>query len=188
MLISENIPLPVDGVIKEIMRRQSESWNNGRINDYLSFPLLQELFSYINWGIPKQDFFYQGDLFRIHGSQTKHVSSVDLGRERIISKPCSDGSCRVLPITEYTEKLVSFSKNHDFTRKCYYKVDVDIRAVLFFCNTRRMYGIDVNTFLHKYGYRNELYEEEQEVLFPLMKDYIIKEYSCTPNQFNYYLR
>ena len=33
-----------------------------------------------------------------------------------------------------------------------------------------------------------MYEDEQEILFPIFKNHIIKEYQCTPNQFRYYMR
>ncbi len=188
MIISKDIPLDVNKVIQAIYKRQSLPWNNGRINDYYESEILQKMFEYMNSGIPKEDYFYQGNLFRIHGSHSTLQSCVDTNRERIIENICDDGSCSVLPITEYSEKPVAFSMNHDFTRRCFYKVSAHSQAVMFYCDTGTSYGLDVNMFLKRYNARNEMYEEEQEVLFPLLKEYVVKEYHCTPTQFNYYLR
>lgn len=187
MLISRSIPLDVEAVAEEIMRRQRAPWNNGRINDEYDFPLLQEMFLYMNSGIPMEDYFYIGDLFRIHSRYITIVSEVDSEKERVISKS-SDGSCSVLPITEYSNNLVAFSKDHDFTRNCFYKVNPTETAIMIHAYTMDLFGLDINAFLNQYGFRNELYEEEKEVLFPLMSKYVIKEYTCTPRQFNYYLR
>ena len=187
MKISEHIPLPVEEVVEEILRRQGSPWNNGRINEYDDFPLLEKMFRYMNSGIPEEDYFYRGNLFRIHTSYSTFVTAVDNQHECIIHSS-SDGSCRVLPKTDYSDKLVAFSKDKDFTRNCYYKVCKKDTAIMFYCNTGSMCGIDINSFFQKYGYRNELYEEEKEVLFPLNKQYVIKEYKCTPYKFNYYLR
>ena len=44
MLISKEIPLEVNDVIQAIYERQNLPWNNGRINDYSNFAILQKLF------------------------------------------------------------------------------------------------------------------------------------------------
>ena len=106
MLISERIPLDVEAVIREIRERQGLPWNNGRINEYSNYGILQKLFVYMNSGIPEEDFFYKGNLFRIHSSYVEHVSRVDSSREIIVSSS-DDGSCSVLPVTEYSAALVS---------------------------------------------------------------------------------
>ena len=49
------------------------------------------------------------------------------------------------------------------------------------------YGIDVNCLQRRFGYLTR-YAGEQEVLFPLDKELIVKEYGGTPNKFKYYLR
>lgn len=188
MLISKEIPLEVNDVIQAIYERQNLPWNNGRINDYSNFAILQKLFIYINSGVSRQDFFYQGKIFRIHSSHTTLEACVDRNREHIVSKVCEDGSCTVLPLTDYSDKVVAFSKSHDFTTKCFYKVYNNVKAVMFYCDTGKKFGIDINSFLRKYNERNERFECEQEILFPLQKEYVIKEYICTPNQFNYFMR
>lgn len=188
MTISQWIPLDVEDVIRAIYYRQGLPWNNGRINDYSYFEVLQTLFFYMNSGIPKEDFFYQGDLYRVHSSYSTLISQIDKNKERVIGGICSDGSCRVLPITKYSNQLVSFSKNHDFTRSCYYKLPANRQAVILWCKTRDKYGLDVNTFLKQYNAQNKTFEAEEEVLFPLQKCYLKKEYHCSPTQFKYYLR
>lgn len=188
MVVSENIPMSIDAIIDEILERQKAPWNDGRINDYIEFPSLGKLFQLLNSGIPKEDFFYRGDLFRLHSSYVTCLSHINLHKEEIIGKVCSDGSCSVLPVTEYSNKLVAFSKSPDFTnQQVFYKVFPESKARLIHINTKLHYGIDVNCFLHRYGIENR-YEQEQEVLFPLKEEFIVKEYFGTPNKFKYYLR
>lgn len=185
MFISPNIPINAELLISEICTRQNCAWNNGRINDCEDFPLIQKLFQYINSGIPKEDFFYQGPIYRIHTSYSTLKEYVDTDKEFITSKVWSDGSCRVLPCTEETEKLCAFSKSFDFTK--FDKVINDEMAIFLSCNTGNLYGIDINVLLDKFGVLNR-FEKEQEVLFPIQNEFIIKEYKCTPNKFNYYMR
>ena len=188
MLISENIPLDVWTVLHEMHKRQELPWNNGRINDYRQFNTLNKLFEIINSGIPKEDFMYQGDLYRIHTSYGTLSEYIDPSKERLVGKVYDDGSCRVLPITEYTNSVVAFSKSPDFTRPVFYKVYATEPAVIIHANTGHQYGIDVNALYQRFGCRNERMEEELEVLFPITKEAVIKEYRCTPNRFNYYMR
>lgn len=188
MFVSKNIPLDTHKIISEIKDRQQAPWNSGRINDYNEYPTLQKLFDLINSGIPKEDFFYKGDLFRLHTPFFTCSTDVDPQRERIIGKICSDGSCRALPITEYSHKLVAYSRAFDFTdTNVFYKVYPTEKAKLLHINTQSLFGIDVNKFLNRYGIVTR-YEKEQEVLFPLEKLFVIKEYNGTPNKFKYYLR
>lgn len=51
-IVSDSIPLNVEEVISEIVRRQEAPWNNGGINNCTEFPILQKLFYLINSGIP----------------------------------------------------------------------------------------------------------------------------------------
>lgn len=142
-------------------------WNGGVFNSDKDFSILDSLLSYMNSGIPVEDYFYRGDIYRIHCRS---------------NKPPFD-----LPVTKYTDKISCFSKSYDFTRDCYYKVCSIDKSILFHANTGLMYGLDVTAFLNKFGIMNH-YEDEEEVLFPFSKKYIIKEYKCTPNQFKYYMR
>ena len=122
MFISDTIPISVEAVVNEIITRQGMPWG-GRIAEHSYFPALQKLFQIMNSGIPVEDFFYQGDIYRLHSPYVTTTEWIDPGKERIISKVCSDGSCSVLPITEYSDTLVAFSKSYDFTdQKIYYKV------------------------------------------------------------------
>lgn len=188
MFVSKNIPVSVVKVVNEIMTRQGMPWN-GRISEYHSFPTLQELFQIVNSGIPKEDFFYQGDIYRLHSPFVTTTEWVDPEKERIISKVRSDGSCSVLPMTKYSDKLVAFSKSYDFTdQRIYYKVAPSQRSILIHINTKKLYGIDVNVLLNRFGIDQRRYEGEQEILFPLLREYVVKEYDGTPNKFKYYLR
>ncbi len=188
MIISNNIPLDVGAVINEMIKRQNLPWNNGRINDDYKFELLNKLFAIINSGIPKEEFMFRGDLFRIHSAYTTCTEFFNPAKEIRNSKICSDSSFSALPITEFSNNVVAFSKSPDFSRSVFYKVCPSLRAVLLRVNTGFLYGIDVNAFYHQFGVSNDRFEDEKEVLFPLTKDNLVKEYCCTPNQFKYYMR
>ena len=187
--VSPNINLSAEQVINEISERQQLPWNSGGIALYRQFPALQELFSIINSGIPREDFFYQGDLFRLHTPYIGIADDIDPSQEVVVSKICDDGSCIILPKTRYSDAIVAFSKSFDFTDpRVYYKVRASTRARLIHVNTGSHYGIDVNKLMARFGCKIERYEREQEVLFPLQKEFVVKEYNGTPNKFKYYLR
>lgn len=187
MIISEQIPLSVEDVISEIEFRQGLPWNDGRINDHYDFKTLNELFRIINSGIQKEDFMYQGDLYRIHTEYIMYIGYFDSSRERIIGTVGEDEHCFVLPYTQCTNEVVAYSKSPDFMKGVFYKVAPTIQAVILHANTGKNYGIDVNALYKRYGYKSSRYAEEQEVLFPITKDTLIKEYWCTPRQLKYYM-
>ena len=187
-IISKNIPIDAECILDEIRQRQTASWNNGKINDYLNFPYLTELYKIINSGIPEEDFFYKGDLFRIHSAYVGLSQYIDPAKEIIVGKICSDDSCKILSTTEYSEKLVAFSKSFDFTdRNIYNKIFPTERAVIIHVNTKSCYGIDVNKLQVRFGIKTR-YAGEQEVLFPLKNEFVVKEYNATPNKVKYYFR
>lgn len=187
--ISETIRIPVDAIINEISSRQGMPWNDGRISNQIEFQNLKELFLIMNSGIPREDFFFQGDIFRIHTRYVSTSEHFDSSKEERVSRISSDGSFSVLPRTEYSDILVAFSKSFDFTKRSVYnKVCQCEKSIMIHANTKNLYGIDINALLNRFRLRNERYEGEQEILFPLLKDYIIKEYKCSPNRFKYYMR
>ena len=167
-MVSKNIPLDAELVIQEIHKRQDLPWNNGRINNYNEFPLLNNLFKIINSGIAEEDFMYKGDLFRIHTAYESYIDVIDQSNERVLGKIYEDGSCFVLPFTSYSNDVVAFSKDPDFTRKVFYKVSSKRQAVIIHLNTLDLYGIDINALYHRFGYSNLRLEDEKEVLFPLI--------------------
>lgn len=187
--ISPNIPLLGADAIREIRKRQGLPWNDGKISEYEEFPILQTLFHIINSGIPRQDFFYQGDLFRLHTPYPKLTDDVDLDNEEVVRKSPSSRSCVVLPITMYSESVVAFSKSCDFTdTRIYNKVIPSETARLIHINTGNKFGIDINKLMARFGCADGRFEGEEEVLFPLLREFVVKEYRGTPNQFRYYLR
>ena len=189
MLISENIPLDVEEVLREMVQWQYMPWGSGRIDNHCAFIALNRLFAIINSGIPKEDFMYQGDLFQICTPYVIDYATLDQSKERPVGTANEYGECWVLPITKYSEKVDAFSKNPDFTRPVFNsKVYHSQQAVLLHVNTGSMYGIDINAFYHRFGLENKRFEDEMEVLFPITKDTLVKEYWCTPNQFKYYMR
>lgn len=169
------------------MRREAP-WNNGRINYRFSFPELNKLFKLINSGVEKEPFFYRGSLFRIHQGHSMLYDDIDENRYVLCGAVCDDGSCHVLPRTEYDEKLVAYSINPDFTRDVYYRVRGDETAIIIHANTKNKYGIYGNELIKVLGGQMDRFYEEYEVLFPLLKEYVVKEYKTTPNRFKYYKR
>ena len=172
-----------------IQQRQQLPWDNAKLNDYAE-NRLEEWFEYINkpdtW---KDCWFYQGDLYRIHTPYSGLSTEIDKTKERIVSKIYEDDSCNILPITQYSDKIVAFSKSYDFTTDAFYKVDERGYPDTFIhINTGDKYGIDVNKLYKSLGYEQTRYSKEYEVLFPLSKTFMIKEYICSPKQFLYYNR
>lgn len=187
MLIMCCNPL-IKKVIEEIQNRQGMPWNNGGMSND-KFPAIEEFFKYINSGIPKEDYFYSGDLFRLHTPYTTFDKWIHPEEGEILGVASLDHSCRFLPKTIYNGRVVAFSKNCDFTNRAIFpKVHSNETARLIHINTKDLYGIDVNKFMDLFGHKLELYEKEEEVLFPLNKEYVVKEYKGTPNKFKYYLR
>ena len=172
-------PFNYDLLVNEIYTRQNCSWNNGRINNYMSFPEIEACFDFINQG-DGYDVGYKGDLFRIHTVTTGIIDFIDPNKYDILNEPDEeDGSCSILSKTNYDGKIVAFSKSYDFTKEVYYKVYPEQICNIIHINTGDMYGIDINTII-----TNERLEDEQEVLFPLDKKYLVKEYKhITPAEF-----
>lgn len=173
MPVSGSIPLNRFKLIYELSERQQlPGWTGEHINDHYSFPAIQALFEITNSGISEEDFFYKGDIYRVHVA--------------CCSGNKKDG--KILPETRYSDTPVSFSKSYDFTRSVYRMVKPTEKVKIIHANTGDMYGIDVNRFLCRFSGLNPNVEQEYEVLFPLTEKYVVKEYNCTPNQMNYYLR
>lgn len=188
MNISKNIEINIDDVKNEILDRQGRSWNREVISENYTYNSLNNLFKIINSGIPKEDFMYVGDLYRIHSPYTSLYSCVDKEKEIVIGNICCDGSCHILRNTFYTNKVVSYSKCYDFTRDVFYHICPSQQSIIIHSNTKDLYGIDINVLLKRFNIFNDKFVEEQEVLFPLLKDYVVKEYKCTPNQLNFYMK
>lgn len=186
--ISSNIPLNVYEIIDAIHFHQRSPWNYNLGNNYDGVEILTDLWKYMNSGVPEEYFFYKGDLYRIHCPNTTLIQYIDKENETIVGKVWGDGSCSVLPKTHYDDYPISFSKSYDFTKPVYYKVVHSKTSIINHINTKDKYGIDVNAIMFKYDFPNLQVVEEQEIMFPMMKDYVVKEYKCSPNQFLYYMR
>jgi len=182
--------LNIGAIIEELCVHQNRPWNRGMANDSSDFVMLNLLFDRINNTDFCDDFIYQGPLYRIHcGYCGIEVDDNSFSVGRI----AENNSRWILPKTIYDDNVVSFSKCCDFTKRVYYHVLDDVPAVIIRVNTKSLKGIDINKFYDKYGSDfdlsyNDRFRDEQEVLFPLLEDHVIKEYVCTPKQFNYYMR
>lgn len=92
------------------------------LNGKWHYSNLDKLFEIINSGIPEEDFFYKGDLFRIH-----HYKAIDKDEYNPFAHDVlgrfSDGQLCVVSGTRYDGKLSSFSKSYDFTSHVWYRVE-----------------------------------------------------------------
>lgn len=175
-------------VLCEIEERKNAPWNNGRINDYLQMSETNKLFHAINSGTATPNFAFKGRLYRMHSPTSDFANMLDLNQYEIIGKIYDDNSCRALSKTQYSDKLVAWSKNYNFDNHQWYKAYCAGRSRFLVANTQKVYGIDVNAFLDRFGSGPGRFMYEHEVLFPLMPEYILHEYTCTPQQFHRYMR
>lgn len=162
----------------ELCKRQRLSWSDGRIEDYEKFPEIKKVFEVIN---ELNKIGYKGDLYRIHFAQHVESDKANIEEDYIIRTDERNNDCYLIPKTDYNGKIVSFSKSYDFTdTKNYPKITPDLPYYNFIhINTSDMLGIDVM----KAG-GDKRYQNEQEVLFPLDKKYLVKEYKhITPIEF-----
>lgn len=164
---------------QEISKRQAKSWHNAQSDDPNEYSTIYDTFALLKNSGYDYGIGYQGDLFRIHSPHTTLKEYVDLDKENIIGEICDDGSCSVLPKTCYNNNIASFSKTYDFTKPVFYKIFEDGIYNFIHVHTKDIYGIDVNKIVN-----NPLYTDEEEVLFPISKEYLVKEYKqITPKHF-----
>lgn len=174
---------------KDIARRQGEPWNDGRINDTGKYPYLTELYRVVNKNKIHFPWTYKGIIYRVHSAQDENIKEGPVNGDIIDFD--DDGYGLVLPHTDYSSKeLVAFTKNGDFTHQkedgignVFYKLSPDEICRFIVLDTGDLLGIDVVALKKKLGISSEIYDEEQEVLFPLLKECVVAEYTCTPNQF-----
>lgn len=162
-------------------------WNGGGKAPE-QFPELNCLFKRINRIKEVLPYAYSGRIYRVHCSHSGLAADVDESREYVAGHIWSDGSCSILPITQYDGRLASFSKFPDFTTPTYYKVCPTKKAVFLVSDTGSQKGIDVMALLLYLGVKKSRFAGEQEVIFPVTRDTVVKEYHCTPNRFRYYMR
>ena len=187
--------LLVQDIANEIYEHQSCAWNGGCWNNGNPIYLRQltNLFMLINSdNFEKLPYCYSGNLFRIHSYHKCMKNDINEDTD-IIIRINKANECIYINKTQYLPKLMSFSKNYDFTNM--QKVNPSEKSILFHVNTidktnnRIFYGIDINEFLKYYDLPiDEKFTKEQEVLFLLQERFIIDERICTPNQFKYYKR
>lgn len=183
MNISENIPLDVNRVLTEISWRLMSTWNGDMtVNSKRKYPMLDKLFEIINSGVPEEDFFYKGDLFRIHHAQGIDKDKYNPFAHEVLGRfSGDDGQLCVVSRTRFDGKLSSFSKSYDFTNPVWCRVVQSCPSRFIYANTGSVYGIDVNAFLKRFNIFNR-WADEQEVLFPIWRENVIVEYNCTPPQ------
>lgn len=177
--------MDIKNLIDIIEYRQGLSWDDSRLETKKENEL-EEWFEYINKpDVKKEQWFYNGYIYRVHIPYPKLEKDIDKKTEKRVSEPCSDGSCSVLKNTVYGNELKSFSKSYDFLSDAFPKIKEisDTKCIFIQVNTKTIYGIDVNELITSYyGYKNRYYNEN-EVLFPLKKEFVEKEHTCEPKYF-----
>lgn len=162
-------------------------WNGcGKVS--VDFPELNRLFKQINQTKEVLPYAYSGRIYRIHCPHSGLAVNIDASLEYVFGRIWSDGSCSILPITQYDGRLASFSKSPDFTTLAYYKVCPTKKAVFLVSDTGSQMGIDVMALLSYLGVEKSRFLGEREVIFPITRNTVVKEYHCTPNCFKYYMR
>ena len=141
---------------------------------------LEEFYIELNKNIElASKYGFKGNLYRIHTPYTALASENDRSKEYIVGEVCEDGSCSVLKETQYNNKIASFSKSYDFTRDVFYKISSNEKCNIIHVITGIKYGIDVTKVIGE-----NRFKDEQEVLFPLDKKFLLKEYkNITPIKF-----
>ena len=149
---------------EEMTKRQKRDFYNSSFEKY---KYINDLFEIINTlNCEKADWFYQGTLYRVHIKKNN---------------------------IKYLDDCVAFSKKGDFwNRKIWYKIPSNEICTIIKVDTKDKFGIDVNEFYKSYlgkekynsnEFYNNRFENENEVLFPLKKEYIETIYKTTPLKF-----
>lgn len=79
--------------------------------------------------------------------------------------------------------VASWSKSHDFTTG-YNKVNPNLKYCFLHASTGDDFGIDVNKLRSRLGIENPYTCQENEIIFPMARNYVIDIYhSMTPREF-----
>lgn len=134
---------------------------------------------YVDKGFPKSksnflefttNWQYQGDIYRV------------LGKSCVFRKDRSKPYFRT-PAIKWHGMVASWSRSYDFTVN-FNHLYPDEDYTIIHANTGDSVGIDVNKFATYLDDLNPYTESEQEIIFPMMKRYVVEIYKrITPRDF-----
>ena len=113
---------------------------------------------------------YQGKLYRII-----HAAIVQ-------DESAEEGVSYELPKVEYHGMISHWTNDYTF-KGLRHKLSAEVPYIILEADTQDHLGFDVNKFRRKYDREKHHTEIEQEIIFPMYKDCIIKEYRMSINEF-----
>ena len=151
-----------------IRKRQDKPFESAGYN--FNDNVLQDYLEYMNSHEEEcSQYGFKGTLYRVHVPLLCHVDNVD-DKCEIVTKSSEGEHCYILKNIQYNDKIVSFTKDLtlNFLKPEYKNMLKDLICL----DTKDMYGIDVCKLMRFAGMDNERFDYEQEVLFPLTKEYV----------------
>lgn len=113
---------------------------------------------------------YRGDVFRV------------LDKAYVYRKDLEEPYLK-MPAIKWHGMIASWSESYDFTTG-FNKIYNDLPYTIIHANTKESVGIDVNKLGEYLGCFNQYTADENEVIFPMKKDFVVKVYkNITPNDF-----
>lgn len=146
-----------DGVLGDLMRRRDKMFKMHCINQMKEF---KEFCA--NWE-------YHGDIYRV--LSTAYVY------------PKNGEPFRRMPTIKWHGMIASWSSSYDFTKN-FNHISPNTKYKIIHANTKNSAGIDVNKFSEYLGCYNYYTASENEVIFPMKKEFVVNVYkNITPIEF-----
>lgn len=146
-----------DGVLGNLMRMRDRTVESGCINaipDFLEFSSKWE---------------YHGDVYRV--------------LDKVNVYPKNAEPYRRVPAIKWHGMIASWSSSYDFTTG-FNHIYSDAKYTIIHGNTRNSAGIDVNKFSEYLGCYNQYTACENEIIFPMKKEFVVDVYkNITPTEF-----
>lgn len=143
-----------DGVLGGLMRTRDA------MIEYQGTDLADEFSSY--WE-------YHGEIYRVIG--------------KAVVYPENGEPYRRMPSIKWHGMIASWSSSYDFT-KGFNHIHPDEKYTIIRANTGKSAGIDVNKFSEYLGCFNQYTAGENEVIFPMKKEFVVNVYkNITPIEF-----
>lgn len=148
-----------DGVLGNLIRMRDSLKERDKLNT------LDEVTAFTNqWA-------YQGDIYRV--LDKKFVYYKDENKEPYLRTPT----------IKWHGMVASWSKSYDFTKN-FNHIYPEAEYTIIHANTGNSAGIDVNKFSLCLGCYNDRCACENEVIFPMKKEYVVNIYkNITPAEF-----
>ena len=146
-----------DGVLGNLMRMRDRMVESGCINaipDFLEFSSKWE---------------YHGVVYRV--------------LDKVNVYPKNAEPYRRVPAIKWHGMIASWSSSYDFTTG-FNHIYSDAKYTIIHGNTRNSAGIDVNKFSEYLGCYNQYTACENEIIFPMKKEFVVDVYkNITPTEF-----